>query len=99
KCVGATTRQVLSAYVLQVVFLGLSGSLLGVVLARLALLPIPQRIGAALAATPYSLTLSAVWEGMAVGMLVSLLFSLVPLLEVRRVKPLLLLRGGTAGPV
>jgi putative ABC transport system permease protein len=30
-------------------------------------------------------------------MLVSLLFSLVPLLEVRRVKPLLLLRGGTTG--
>ena len=33
-------------------------------------------------------------QGLAVGLLVSLLFSLVPLLEVRRVKPLLLLRGG-----
>ena len=33
--------------------------------------------------------------GVGVGLLVSLLFSLVPLLEVRRVKPLLLLRGGT----
>ena len=31
------------------------------------------------------------------NLLVSLLFSLVPLLEVRRVKPLLLLRGGTTG--
>jgi putative ABC transport system permease protein len=37
-----------------------------------------------------------VLQGTAVGLLVSLLFSLVPLLEVRRVKPLLLLRGGDA---
>jgi putative ABC transport system permease protein len=43
---------------------------------------------------PPGLTLSAVVQGSAVGLLVSLLFSLVPLLEVRRVKPLLLLRGG-----
>jgi putative ABC transport system permease protein len=41
-----------------------------------------------------SLTYSAVSQGVLVGLLVSLLFSLVPLLEVRRVKPLLLLRGG-----
>jgi putative ABC transport system permease protein len=100
KCVGATTRQVLGAYVLQVVFLGLAGSALGVGLARLALSAIPQEVGAALGTvTTYSLTWSAVWQGMAVGMLVSLLFSLVPLLEVRRVKPLLLLRGGTTGAV
>jgi putative ABC transport system permease protein len=42
---------------------------------------------------PYGLTWSAALQGIAVGLLVSLLFSLVPLLEVRRVKPLLLLRG------
>lgn len=94
KCVGATTGQVLGAYVLQVVFLGLAGSALGVGLARLALGAIPEDIGAVIGATTYSLTPSAVWQGVAVGMLVSLLFSLVPLLEVRRVKPLLLLRGG-----
>jgi len=95
KCVGATTRQVLSAYVLQVVFLGISGSALGVGLAAAGIAAIPERVAAALGATSYSLTASAVWQGVAVGLLVSLLFSLVPLLEVRRVKPLLLLRGGT----
>lgn len=99
KCVGATTRQVLSAYVLQVVFLGLAGSVLGVALARAGLAAIPEDIGASFGASQYSLTGSAVVQGMSVGLLVSLLFSLVPLLEVRRVKPLLLLRGGTAaGP-
>jgi putative ABC transport system permease protein len=102
KCVGATTRQVLSAYVLQVIFLGLTGSLLGVALARAGLAAIPESIGASFGASQYALTASAVAQGMSVGLLVSLLFSLVPLLEVRRVKPLLLLRGGTtaglAGP-
>ena len=94
KCLGATARQVLAAYVLQVVFLGLAGSALGVGLARLGIAAIPARIGTAFGVTGYGLTLSAVWQGAAVGLLVSLLFSLVPLLEVRRVKPLLLLRGG-----
>jgi putative ABC transport system permease protein len=98
KCVGATTRQVLAAYVLQVMFLGAAGSVLGVALARLGVASIPQNVASALGADAYALTASAIWQGTAVGMLVSLLFSLVPLLEVRRVKPLLLLRGGsTAG--
>jgi putative ABC transport system permease protein len=98
KCVGATTRQVLAAYVMQVVLLGLAGSGFGVALAKIAIDSIPDRVASALGATAYSLTFSAVWQGVAVGVLVSLLFSLVPLLEIRRVKPLLLLRGGaTAG--
>ena len=97
KCLGATTRQVLAAYVLQVVFLGLTGSLIGVGLAAAGLAAIPERIGASFGTTEYRLTASAVWQGVSVGLLVSLLFSLVPLLEVRRVKPLLLLRGGTTG--
>src|SRR5262245_55386875 len=102
KCVGATTRQVLAAYVLQVVFLGLAGSALGVGLAPAGVGAIPVGRAGALWAIAYSLTVAAVWQGIAVGILVSLLFSLVPLLEVRRVKPLLLIRGGTtaglAGP-
>ncbi len=40
----------------------------------------------------YGLTAAAVSQGLAVGLLVSLLFSVVPLLEVRHVKPSLLLR-------
>lgn len=97
KCVGATTRQVLAAYVLQVVLLGLAGSCMGVALARVGVAAIPERMAAALGGVSYSLTASAVWQGVAVGLLVSLLFSLVPLLEVRTVKPLLLIRGGMAG--
>ena len=49
-----------------------------------------------LGVTSVGVTLSAAAQGVAVGLLVSLLFALVPLLEVRRVKPLLLLRADTA---
>ena len=44
-----------------------------------------------------ALTGSAVLQGLAVGVLVSLLFALVPLLDIRHAKPLLLLRQGAAG--
>ncbi len=45
------------------------------------------------------MTPSAVVQGVAIGLLVALLFSAVPLLDVRRVKPSLLLRdtGGAPG--
>jgi putative ABC transport system permease protein len=94
KCVGATSGQVLATYVAQVLCLGLGGSLLGVGIAAVAIAAIPESAAAAFDNVSYGLTGSAVLQGVGVGLLVSLLFSLVPLLEVRRVKPLLLLRGG-----
>ncbi|MGH9372560.1 MAG: ABC transporter permease, partial [Vicinamibacterales bacterium] len=93
KCVGATAGQVLATYVAQVLLLGLGGSLLGVVIAAVAIAAIPDSAVAAFTNVSYGLTFSAALQGVAVGMLVSPLFSLVPLLEVRSVKPLLLLRG------
>jgi putative ABC transport system permease protein len=93
KCVGASTRQVLATYVTQVALLGVLGSLLGVAIAAVAIASIPESLVASVGGFEYGLTFSAVWQGMAVGVLVALLFALVPLLEVRRVKPLLLLRG------
>lgn len=93
KCLGATTGQVLATYVAQVALLGLAGSLTGVVLAWAAMRMIPASLLAILGGVTYGLTASAIAQGIAVGLLVSLLFALVPLLEVRRVKPLLLLRG------
>ena len=98
KCLGASAGQVLATYVLQVVLLGLTGSLLGVALAAAALAAIPASLTAAIGDISYGLTLSAVLQGLGVGLLVSLLFALVPLLDIRRVKPLLLIRGLDALP-
>ena len=94
KCVGSSSRQVLAIYLTQVVLLGLAGSALGVAIAALVLQLLPVFVGnlAALLQVDYGLTMGAVLQGLAVGVLVSLLFSVVPLLEVRNVKPSLLLR-------
>lgn len=100
KCVGSTSRQVLAVYLAQVVLLGLAGSVLGVAIAGAALLLLPVFVGdlAALLQVEYGLTTGAVLQGLAVGLLVSLLFSVVPLLEVRNVKPSLLLRQDVPTP-
>lgn len=93
KCVGARSAQLLAIYVAQVVVLGFAGSLLGLLLALAATqaipLYVPNSTGVEIA---YAVTMPAVVQGLGIGMLVSLLFSLVPLLDVRHVKPSLLLR-------
>jgi putative ABC transport system permease protein len=93
KCLGASAWQVLTTYTLQVALLALTGSLLGVGLAVAAIAALPASLTETLGDITYHVTWSAAGQGLAVGLLVSLLFALVPLLEVRRVKPLLLLRG------
>jgi putative ABC transport system permease protein len=98
KCLGATSRQVFVAYLAQAVLLGAAGCVLGVALAAGAVAALPLVFDAALVATlPHGLTTSAVAQGVAVGLLVAVLFSVVPLLDVRRVKPSLLLRD-SRGP-
>lgn len=93
KCIGATTRQILSVYLLQALTLGLAGSLLGVGLASLALRAVPPEVAQYQGApVPLGVTASAVIQGVGIGVLVALLFSLVPLLEVRHIRPSLLLR-------
>ena len=100
KCLGATSRQVLAIYVMQMVALGVGGSMLGVALAGSALALIPASlaeqaaVAAGLGDMSYGLTASAVAQGVGVGVVVSLLFALGPLLEMRAIKPLALLRWG-----
>src|SRR4030095_13002803 len=92
--------QVLAVYMTQVLLLGLAGSALGVVIAGLALTLLPLFVGdiATLLQVHYGLTFGAALQGIAVGLLVSILFSVVPLLEVRNVKPSLLLRQDIPSP-
>ena len=101
RCLGATTGRVLAVYVLQVSALGLGGSILGIAVARGALWSVPNSLAdqaataAGVTTVSMALTGSAVLQGLLVGVLVSLLFALVPLLDIRHAKPLLLLRQGT----
>ena len=95
KCLGGTSRRVLAIYMTQVLVLGAAGSALGVALAGAVIAGVPSFVGdlAGSLQIDYGLSASAVEQGLAIGVLVSLLFSVVPLLEVRLVKPSLLLRN------
>jgi putative ABC transport system permease protein len=95
KCIGARSAQIVAVYVMQVFALGLAGSLLGVAIARAAVGTIPLALGSSssiLAQARYTISWSAALQGIAIGVLVSLLFSIAPLLHVRFIKPSLLLR-------
>ena len=95
KCLGARSGQIIAVYILQVMTLGLAGSVLGVAMARGVLASIPWMLGSStsiLAQAHYGVSWSAALQGIAIGVLVSLLFSVVPLLHVRFIKPSLLLR-------
>src|SRR5436190_6160431 len=95
KCLGGTSGRVLAIYMTQVMALGAAGSALGVALAGAVIASVPRLVGSLAGALEidYGLSASAVEQGLAIGVLVSLLFSVVPLLEVRLVKPSLLLRN------
>lgn len=93
KCLGGTGRQILSAYLAQVLVLGLLGSLLGVALAKGALLLAAHYFAPSLPPNmSYQLASGAIAQGVGLGLLVSLLFSALPLLRIRHIKPNMLLR-------
>ena len=95
KCLGARSHQITLAYLLQTLALGLAGSLLGILLANLALIFVEWRFTESLPANlSYALRTGAVWQGFALGILISFLFSILPLLGIRAVKPRTLLRDG-----
>ncbi|HYB42749.1 MAG TPA: FtsX-like permease family protein, partial [Candidatus Methylomirabilis sp.] len=93
KCLGAGWRDVFSVYLVQTALLGLAGSAAGAAIGS-ALQPVLGPILARLLPVPIDLAFSprAVMSGLAVGVGATLLFSLWPLLEIRRVPPAAILR-------
>ncbi len=93
KCLGASGTKVTITYLVQVIALGATGSVIGVVLARGVLYLVEKNFADLLPANlNYDLRPSAVLQGIGVGVLISLLFSALPLLRIRNIKPNVLLR-------
>jgi putative ABC transport system permease protein len=93
KCVGATGRKITIAYLAQVLVMGLAGSLLGVAFGKTVLLLIAYYFRDRLPEyMTYGLRWGAVIQGLGAGLLISILFSALPLLRVRHIKPNVLLR-------
>ncbi|MBX7054469.1 MAG: ABC transporter permease [Pyrinomonadaceae bacterium] len=93
KCLGAGGTRVISVYLLQILTLGSVGSIFGVGLAQAAMLFVKWRfVDAMPAKMTYGVSLSTGFQGAVLGVLISLLFSALPLLQIRTIKPKLLLR-------
>jgi putative ABC transport system permease protein len=93
KSLGADSTQVMKIYLLQTLLLGLGGGVLGVVLGVGVQMAFPIFLAKLLHLTPsLRLDVHAIGLGLGAGMLTTLLFTLPPLLDIRNVRPILILR-------
>jgi putative ABC transport system permease protein len=99
KCLGAKSSQVLRIYVLQTAGLGLVGSLAGIALGSLVQMAFPLFLARyfQVSMAPHFDFVSAL-QGLAVGLLTVLLFTVPPLLGIRDIRPALIFRRGMAAP-
>ena len=93
KCIGARSSHVMRIYLLQTIALGLAGGLLGVAFGLVV-----QRAFPSFLARYFQLEPTAHWDfvtaaqGIGIAVLASLLFTLPPLIGIRRIRPSLILR-------
>lgn len=93
KAIGAGSSDLLRIFLLQTLGLGLTGGLLGVAAGVAVMAALPAAFGQLL---PVHVILQFPWQsalaGLGTGLLTTLLFCLPPLLDVRTVRPVLVLR-------
>jgi putative ABC transport system permease protein len=93
KSLGARSGQIMKIYLLQTMLLGLAGGLLGVLLGVAVQLAFPLVLGKLInVPTQYHIQPRAIFAGLGAGVLTTLLFTLPPLLDIRSVRPILILR-------
>jgi len=93
KSLGARSGQIMKIYLLQTLMLGLLGGLLGVALGLGVQLAFPYLLAKLInVQTDLHVQFGTVITGLAAGVLTTLLFTLPPLLDIRGVRPILILR-------
>ncbi|HWZ53052.1 MAG TPA: FtsX-like permease family protein [Granulicella sp.] len=93
KSLGARSAQIMNIYLIQTLLLGLAGGLLGVAMGVGVQLAFPLLLAHLInLQTSLHIQLRTVLTGLGAGVLTTLLFTAPPLLDIRRVRPLLILR-------
>lgn len=94
RCLGATGRQAMAIYLIQVVIMGFVGSVMGAVLGAGIQFLLPGLFSDFLPVTVgVSLSYSSIIQGILLGGIAALLFALPPLLRIRKVSPLKAIRA------
>jgi putative ABC transport system permease protein len=93
KSLGARSTQIMKIYLLQTLLLGLAGGVLGVLFGIAVQLAFPHVLPKVLdVQTQLHIQPRAILVGLGSGVLTTLLFTLPPLLDIRSVRPILILR-------
>lgn len=93
KAVGARSSDLLRIFLLQTLALGLAGGLLGVAAGGAVMAALPAVFGKLLPVhTVFGFPWRSIFAGLGTGLLTTLLFCLPPLLDVRAVRPVIVLR-------
>jgi putative ABC transport system permease protein len=93
KCLGARSGQVMRVYAVQTLGLGLAGSALGVLVGYAVQAWAPNLIARYFPVRPdFTWEFSTAVQGIAIGVLTTLLFTIPPLLGIRQVRPALIFR-------
>ncbi len=93
RCLGAQGRQAFLIYLIQIVVVGFIGSVAGALLGTIIQQFLPKVLSDFLpVAITTSISWKAVGEGILLGLVISFLFALLPLLPIRNVSPLNTLR-------
>jgi len=94
RCLGATGKVAFNVFLLQIALLGFIGSLLGVLLGHYLQLLIPLVMQDFLPiALAFEVSWPAIIEGILIGFVISLLFARLPLIKIKYVPPLAVLRS------
>ena len=89
RCLGLKASQALMIYLIQVVGIGVIGSFAGAALGVIIQQFLPYIIRDFLPVKiPTAISWAAVFQGMALGIIISVLFALLPLLSIRKISPL-----------
>jgi putative ABC transport system permease protein len=97
KSLGGTSAEIIRIYVIQTLMLGLLGGIAGVLLGRAVEQVFPSLINKIfeIKAAP-GWHFDAAIQGISVGLLTTLLFTLPPLVAIRKIRPAIILRRGMA---
>ena len=93
RCLGLKARQAFLIYLIQVAGIGLIGSILGAALGVIVQQVLPAVLKDLLPLeSHFRISWPAIGQGVGTGMVISMLFALLPLLTIRKISPLYTLR-------